>query len=96
MNWEDKAERLQELGILNIHMRYKGNWFCSISNVDIADGTFLIGKFGNGDSPISAIEDYWKVLTQLESGQYIVINALKRGRTVACWDGMGWIYGKDQ
>jgi hypothetical protein len=52
-------------------------WRCSFRNLEIKDGSLLIGTFGDGDTQEEAIEDYCNRI----SGKIGVLNAFRSNRT---------------
>ena len=64
--------------VMEIHERYVGRpvlkldrFYARFSHLDLFDGVFIIGTFGNGNTPEEAIKDYARKL----SGQRVLMNA---------------------
>lgn len=92
MTYEQKMEAMNALnGSVMISMRKPGDWFCSITGVEIGNGKLLSSEYGNGTSPESAIENLWTILTELEDNEYLVLNAMVRDlRRHVRWNGFMW------
>jgi hypothetical protein len=91
MTWEEKFEALQALSKdISLKMRFPGNWYVSQTSVERKRGGFLGGGVGNGKTPQEAVEDDWKNKTELESGEYLVIDAYKPTRRAVEWNGFMW------
>ena len=97
MDWQQKAEALASLTELAICFREKqwrigGDepWYVQ-QKIDIRDGCCLHGAYGNGYTPQEAIEDHWKRLVDdLSSDQYLVIEAAADKRRAVRWNGFMW------
>lgn len=88
MDYQQKAAALEALGNISIRFRSPGDWYVQ-QHVEIKDGSVLVGAYGNGETPIAAIEDHWNELTDLKNGQYLVVDALRKRRAVR-WNGFMW------
>jgi hypothetical protein len=85
MNWEQKLIALQAIADVSLQMRCPGNWYVSSSMYIGGDG-MLVGEFGNGHDPQSAVHDHWdKFVTRLTSDCHIY----SRGKRVR-WNGFMW------
>ena len=90
MTWEQKLQALQSLADCELHMRRPGDWFVN-QRVQIGGNGLLTGSYGNGATPEKAVEDHWKVLTNLDLDQYLVISASSiRERQHVRWNGFMW------
>lgn len=89
MTYEEKFEAINALGEASVHMRKPGDWYVSQAT-EIKDGGMLCGHYGDGTSPEAAIEDHWRVLTELNPHQYVVINAAGPDRQALSWNGYRW------
>ena len=86
MTWEEKLDALSALGDCNIKMRKPGDWYVSQST-EIGGNGMLEGDYGNGKTPIEAIEDHWsKLVDNLPSDRHIRAYDNKRYR----WSGYMW------
>lgn len=86
---EQKFEAVQCLARASLMMREPGNWYVSQS-VEVKNGSMLEGRYGNGKTPEEAIQDHWEQLTELDPGEYIVINAASDNRKAVRWNGYMW------
>jgi hypothetical protein len=92
MAWEQMAQAILALNgweNMTLHLREDGSWYVSDAT-EIRDGGCLVGVSGNGSTPQEAIEDHWYQLTDLETGQYIVLRAMKENRRAVKWNGFMW------
>lgn len=89
MNWQQKAEALQKLSEISIKTRGIDDWYIS-QNVEIKNGSVLESLYGNGTSPVDALNKHWEILTNLEPGQYLVIRAMSENRQAVKWNGFMW------
>jgi len=90
VDWQYKADVLNALSRLEIGTRGIGNWWASCYGVEIKTGGMLGSPHGNGDTPQTAIEDYWdKVVVNLD-GDYLVVNAMRDTRFATRWNGYMW------
>ena len=62
MNWEQKLEALKSLCDIRLIMRTSRDWYID-SHMEIADGVFLSGEYGNGNSPEEAVNNHWELYT---------------------------------
>jgi hypothetical protein len=92
MDWEEKALALNSLDRLEIKMRGQGDWYCTIPNAEIGGNGMLLGSYGNGVTPVSAIHDCWDAfVTNLASDKFIVLNAFDdKRRSHVRWNGFMW------
>jgi hypothetical protein len=92
MTWEQKAQAILALNgweNFSLHLREDGSWYVSDAT-EIRDGGILRGVSGNGTSPVQAILAHWQQLTELETGQYVVMRAMKENRRAVKWNGFMW------
>lgn len=100
MDFDQKAAALLALGEFTIQLRDpyynvgrndgKPSWYVCQS-VEIKDGPFLLGNYGNGHSPAEAVLDHWRVLVEeLPSGTYLVTHASGTARRAVRWNGFMW------
>ncbi len=89
VTYEEKFAAINSLSRASLLMRRPGDWYVS-QNVEIKDGSFLRGSYGNGITPVTAIEDHWHVLTSLKPAQYLVLNAYGPDRRAVRWNGFMW------
>lgn len=89
MTWEEKLSALQALDSdASVRMRGPGNWYVSW-RPSVKQDCFLVGEYGNGNSPQAAVEDHWNKLTNLPADQYLVLDNY-RGRRSVRWNGFMW------
>jgi hypothetical protein len=69
-------------------MRKSGDWYVN-HQVDVKNGSVLEGRHGNGRSPIDAIHDHWRQLTELKPHEYLVLSAMNN-RYAVRWNGFMW------
>lgn len=90
LTFEHIMQACSALGDISIHMRKPGDWYVS-HRVEVRSGSILEGRYGNGVSPIDAIHDHWKKLTELKPHEYIVLNAMGADiRRAFRWNGFMW------
>lgn len=92
MTWEEKLAALTSLkSDISLKMRVPGDWYVFHIGVDIKRGGFLSSRCGNGTTPQEAVEDHWKLKTELEEEEYIVLDAgNKEKRRAVKWNGYMW------
>lgn len=93
MDWQQKAAALSALCEIHVCIRKPGDWYVS-QNVDIRDEHCLRGEYGNGDTPIAAIEDHWEHLVNNieKTPLYLVTrNSDGSGRRAVRWNGFMWV-----
>lgn len=98
MNWKEKMDALTALDD-SIALRYRETdfigdrklepWYVSQS-VEIKRGGILKSVSGNGETVEEAIESHWQQLTELQAGEYIVVNAGSSERQAVKWNGFMW------
>jgi hypothetical protein len=89
MNWEQEFQACQALCEHTLRMRKPGDWYVSALGLNVKEGPFLCGRYGNGDSPIAAISDHWTKITNLKDDEYLVVDSYK-GRQAVKWNGFMW------
>jgi len=90
MTWEEKLEACKGLSEVSLEMRCPGDWYVVHIRVDIKEGGMLKSVCGNGTTPELAVLDHWRILTELQLGQYIVVGAMRENRRVVTWNGYMW------
>jgi hypothetical protein len=85
-----KADILQSLGRLEILRRSGNNWYCAVPRISISDGEFLVGPFGDGNTPIEALEALSDQLTILPPNKYVVRSNHDGTRDTFRWNGWMW------
>lgn len=89
MTWEQKFAACMALSPATLHMRKPGDWYVS-QNVEIKNGIMLMGEYGNGRTPEEAVSEHFAKLTNLQSNQYLVVNAYSDDRIAVRWNGFMW------
>jgi len=93
-SWEQKAEALQVLAQLVVRMRGPGDWYARCERTDLIRGSMRHGVYGNGATPVEAIEHYFELLTTLERDgekfDCIVVGELPPYRRHYVWSGFMW------
>jgi hypothetical protein len=97
MDWQHKAAALAGLCEFSIKFREAQwriggpePWYIS-QGIEVANGRFLTGTYGNGYTPQEAIENHWKVLVdELPAGEWLVIRAMSEDRRAVRWNGFMW------
>lgn len=89
MTYEQKLYALMKLAPCELIMRNPGNWYVS-QRVEVKTGSCLTGKYGNGESPETAVLNHWEILTDLPHDQYLVVNAYGENREAFIWNGFMW------
>ncbi len=87
---DQKADILQAIGKLTVHRRSASNWYATVDGIEVKQGSFLCGDYGNGKTPEAAIDDCFRVLTELKRGEYLVKNAYGESRRAMRWNGFMW------
>lgn len=93
LGWQEKAAALNALAPISLLMRDVGDWYVQqateikvMLRSDVPEG-----KHGNGGTPVEAIEDHWRRLTDLPRGKYVVVHAGDPARRQAVrWNGFMW------
>ena len=93
MNWEQKLSALQAIADTCLRMRVPGNWYVSATGRDVSERGMLVGKYGNGPTPESAVEADWNSIA--ESRATIILNAGRSDRRAVQWNGFMWIDVKE-
>lgn len=98
MNWKEKMDALSALDE-DISIKYRESgfigdrklepWYVK-QRVEIKKGGVLKSVSGNGETVEEAIEDHWRQVTELEPGEYIVINPGGEDRQAVKWNGFMW------
>jgi hypothetical protein len=72
-------------------------WYVHLKGVEIKERHVLKGVGGDGGTPIAAIEDTWRHLTELQADEYLVVNAVNDAERRACrWNGSRWAPVKEE
>jgi len=58
MNIFEFADVIGKDLILRRYENQSGRWTCQFERGEIKDGIFLVGEYGNGQTPDEAIQDY--------------------------------------
>ena len=92
MDWKQKLHALSSIADVKLIPRNADDWYVSQCIEITSDGSsMLLGSYGNGATPIGAIEDHWKVLVEdLEANQYLVFNAMRDRRKHFKWNNFMW------
>jgi hypothetical protein len=88
MNYEEKFQAINALCEASLLMRKPGDWYVSQST-EIKNGSVLEGRYGNGITPETAIEDHWEALTNLDDHEYVVFRKGEERQAVK-WNGFMW------
>lgn len=90
MHWEYKLQALNAIADCHLIMRKPGDWYVSAEmSIKKDGGCTLVGEFGNGNSPQSAVDQHWDKYSELDSDHFVV--AKKYGKRVAVrWNGFMW------
>lgn len=91
MDWQQKAAALDALAEIEIKIRKPGDWYVS-QRVEIKDDCILVGAYGNGDTPMAAIDDHWfRLVEEIERGpRYLVARVGQPSRRAVKWNGFMW------
>lgn len=92
MNWMDKAQALNSIGRLSLHLSQviEGGWMASVERIEIGGNGFLHSPSCHGVTPEAAIDQLWQDLTDLKPDQYLVRNAFLGERHHYRWNGFMW------
>lgn len=91
MDWQQKAAALDALAEIQIMIRGVGDWYVH-QNVQIRKVDVLFGEYGNGETPVAAIEDHWQKLVNEVSRtpHYLVARDGSGTRRAVRWNGFMW------
>ena len=95
MTWEQKLAAMQAICDVSLRMRKPGDWYVATSGRDVGGNGMLTGEYGNGETPVAAIEDDWDKLTNLPDGLYIILEAYGNRRAVR-WNDYMWADVKEE
>ena len=70
---------------------FRNNTYCVHSRVEIGGDGILRSVSGRALTPEDAIFDLWYQLTNIESDQYVVIDASGENRAAYKWNGKRWV-----
>lgn len=93
MDWEQKLAALNAISLFGatIKMRRPGNFYVSLSHVEIGNGHTLSSAGESGGSPELAVVATWDALTErLKDDEFIVLAATGTGRKHVRWNGFMW------
>lgn len=100
LTFKQKAQALDALceGELSLHLDCHGNWYTGLGHVEIKDGSCLQSTTGDhASTPQEALENTWKLVTNLPNKQYLVRNAYdKKKRRAFRWNGFMWAEVQEQ
>lgn len=91
MTWEQKLGAFQMLADTHLRMRKTGDWYvsCGVEVKKSPGSCMLVGTYGEGTSPESAVEDHWrKLVDELPDKAYLVI--IGANRRAVRWNGYMW------
>lgn len=89
MTWEEKLAALQALDSgAHVRMRKPGDWYVSW-RPNVREDHFLVGEYGNGNSPQAAVESHWDKITNLPADKWLVFDNYTGRRSVR-WNGFMW------
>jgi hypothetical protein len=91
MDWQQKAAALDAVADIRVCIRKPNDWYVD-QRIDVGGDGMLRGIYGNGTTPIEAIEDHWQQLVvNLAPGRYLVIDAAGEKRRHVRWNGFMWV-----
>lgn len=94
MTTQDKYDALMALSpSFKIHMRKIGDYYFSPSaSVEVATRNkgILRSTYGNGSTPEAAIDDCFRVLTEIGPDDFLVLEAYSPARREVRWNGFMW------
>lgn len=94
LNSKEKLEIIKEICEVTVEKVSTGEYRCN-PRAEIKDGGILKGITGSGFTSPEAINDAWKLLTELKEGQYIVVGGTSLGRDAFRWKGRHWARVKE-
>jgi hypothetical protein len=93
MTYEEKLAALDALADCSLKMRKPGDWYVS-QDVSIKDGSILVSSYGNGSTPVEAVENHWEEIAMKASSlkPIVVIKYTdgSRDRKHYFWNGFMW------
>ena len=90
MDFQQKAAALNALSEITIKCRGATDWYVS-QRVRIIEGPMVKCVSGNGTTPEAAVLDHWEELVDnLNSDEYLAVDALSEHRRVVRWNGFMW------
>lgn len=72
-----------------LHMRKPGDWYVSMTAVEIGGNGFLSSIAGNGENPMQAVRNTWTRLTTLPPTKWIRVHGIN-GERIVRWNGFMW------
>lgn len=88
MDWEQKLAALKSLTSHHLEMRKPGDWYVSC-HAEVAGDGMLRGQCGEGATPQDAVEDHWRLLTELPPDRYLRCGISGHTKVVR-WNGFMW------
>jgi len=89
MNFDEQWEAINALAEASLKKDMNGKWYVS-QRVDIGGDGMLSGFTGRGVTPELAIAEHWRLLTGVEEGKYLVLNAASENRKHYRWNKFMW------
>ena len=91
MKWDQKFAALKSLTPTHLEMRKPGDWYVEAFAREVTSGDGIYaGRYGNGATPICAVEADWELMTNLKNGEVIVIRHGSRDEKKVRWNGFMW------
>lgn len=91
MTYEQMMQACSALGPISICMRKSGDWYVHHVGVSLKNKGLIFSLSGNGSSPVDAIHDHWRQLTEFKPQEYLVLNAMDANNIHAVrWNGFMW------
>jgi hypothetical protein len=91
--YEHQLEALKALaGDFNVYLRMRkpGDWYLSVSGVEVRQRHMLSSPTVSESSPMGAVGAMWTKLTELPDDEYLVVNAGSDKRFACRWNGFMW------
>jgi hypothetical protein len=89
MNWQQKLAAIIAFAghyRTSLKMRDPGDWYVEAAMSVGGDG-MLTGSYGNGTTPEEAVDNHWRIYSELPANRYAVNHDNKRAR----WNGFMWV-----
>lgn len=92
MTTQQKFDALNALAHAEVRMRKLGDFYCCVGGIEVnAEGSGILrSEYGNGETPKQAIDECWRVLTELKPNERLVLHAMSDDRKYCRWNGYMW------
>ncbi len=86
MSWEELFMAIKDIAPdASLQMRKPGDWYIDGSSVSVAGDGCLVGEYGNGQTPETAVQEHWRKWTLL-----LPENRHLKDHNEVCWRWTGF------